>query len=230
MKRAKKTTKKKSPVVTSAAVGPLEYVSYDILNEPLLKPELPAEVARQHDELHELVFDDPHAAIDRLKPLIEAYPQVPELKNWLAKAYSDTGQDDLTDSIQERLWNEHPDYLFARVGRAHWLIRNNRADEVPSAFDGKYDLQKLYPDRTAFHVSEAVAFFSVYAIWGFRTGDVRAAEMYSEIVESIAPDHPILDRLEYEMLLAAQALVERAIRELPPATRRKRTKKSPPKR
>ena len=73
-----------------------------------------------HDrlEIHELVRNDPPAAIQRLEPLLEKFPSTPMLLNWLAAAYSNLGRSDKADELIRLNYERNPDYLFARANYA----------------------------------------------------------------------------------------------------------------
>lgn len=64
---------------------------YEITDEPILTPafrRLPAPVREQISELHERAQDDPAEAVPIIEDLLDQYPDVQVLYNYLAAAYS----------------------------------------------------------------------------------------------------------------------------------------------
>ena len=56
--------------------------------------------------------------LNRLLGLIEKYPNVPHLKNFLMVAYSNSGDDEKAIEVNHWLVQEHPDYLFGKINLA----------------------------------------------------------------------------------------------------------------
>ncbi len=161
---------------------------------------LTPEVEAQYAELHELTMTRPAKAVPRLESLVDKYPQIPVLKNWLSAAYGLTDRDAESDAMGERLWREHPDYLFARIHKAQVHLRRGELNEVPKVFGDKLDLKMMYPHRNVFHISEVVALYNVLAEWCYRKGEGDKAMMYLDHLEELAPDHPVTERLELMLM------------------------------
>ena len=195
-------------------------LEYEIVDGPIeeTRDGLTLEVEEQYSELHELTMHEPEEALPRLEALVAKYPAIPVLKNWLSVAYTQIGRRADAEALEERLWREHPDYLFARVARAHYHLGRDELDEVPKVL-GKLDLKLMYPHRNVFHVSEAVALWSVLADWCFRRGDDEPALRYLDEMMEVAPDHPLTRRTE---LLLMPLVLKEAMRRL--GTRRRRAK------
>ncbi|HEV2292400.1 MAG TPA: hypothetical protein VGR35_01005 [Tepidisphaeraceae bacterium] len=194
----------------------LEYeVTEDSLEETRIG--LTPEVEAQYEELHELTMTRPAEAVPRLESLVEKYPQIPVLKNWLSVAYQQTGREAESDAMGERLWREHPDYLFARISQAQVHLRRGELEKVPTVFGDKLDLKLMYPHRNVFHISEVVAMYNVLAEWHCRKGEPDKAMIYLDQLEELAPEHPVTERLE--LMLMPEILTE-AIKQLASRPRR----------
>jgi len=208
-------------------------LEYEIIEGPLpdATPDLPLEVERQYDQLHDLTINEPTKAVPRLEPLVAKYPQLAVLMNWLACSYAATGRQAEADALNERLWREHPDYLFARIARADAHLSKGELDQVPVALGG-FDLKLIYPHRNVFHISEAVALWSVICQWLFRRGEFDRAEFYLEQIANIAPDDPAVETLKdmmvpYVLEKAVKSLMERAQRPRRPRKKSATKKRKP---
>lgn len=201
-------------------------MEYEITEEPLEETQvrLTPEVESQYAELHELTVTNPAEAVPRLEHLIEKYPQIPVLKNWLSVAYQQTGREAESDAMGERLWREHPDYLFARISRAQVHLRRGELEKVSEVFGGKFDLKLMYPHRNVFHISEVVALYNVLGEWWCRKGEPDKAMIYLDSLQELAPDHPVTERLELLLMpqILEQAIKQMAARQRRTTTRRKR--------
>ena len=201
-------------------------LEYEIVDGPLEETRvgLTPEVEEQYSELHELTMEDPARAIPRLEALVAKYPSIPVLKNWLSFAYTKTGRPADAEAVEERLWREHPDYLFARLARARHHLARGELDQVPEVL-GKLDLKLMYPHRDVFHVSEAVGLWSLLAQWCFRRGDDRSALLYLDQLIETAPDHPLTKRTE--LLLMPVVMKEAMARIMSKPRAKPRPRKTP---
>ncbi len=195
-------------------------LEYEITEGPLEETRvgLTPEIEAQYEELHELTTTRPAEAVLRLEPLVDRYPQIPVLKNWLMVAYQQTGCEQESEAVGERLWREHPEYLFARINQAQVHLRRGELEKVPEVFGEELDLKLMYPHRNVFHISEVVALYNVLAEWCYRKGQPETAMIYLDHLEEVAPDHPVTARLE---LLRMPQILAEAMKQL--GSRRRRS-------
>ena len=178
-------------------------VAYEIADEPVddgTVPPIPAELADEFERLHEQVATRPASAVGRLEELVDRYPHLPALANWLTVAYAAAGRDAEADAVVDRLVREHPDYLFGRLALADRYLRAGQLDRVPEPLGGLLDLKMIYPDRSRFHISEAIGLWALVGEWSVRKGDLDAAGRYHRLMEDFAPDHPATERLGLRLL------------------------------
>jgi hypothetical protein len=166
-----------------------------ITTDPIELHKIPSEI---EDEVEELFYDcqqDPGKAIPQLRALIEEYPAVPQLYNYLAVAYSAEGNEEMLREVA--IWNyrNNPDYLFAKLNYAEVCLRDGNLEEIPDVFDNKFDLRELYPERDVFHLSEAVGFFGVVGSYLALSGRDEEARHYHRLMKKIAPGNPQTKRL-----------------------------------
>jgi tetratricopeptide (TPR) repeat protein len=216
----------------------LRILSYEILTDALPEPEhggrrieeiLTPDERRQ---LFEQAQDDPQAAIPRLRELIEEFPDVPVLYNWLTVAYQVAEDEESAERTAELLYERYPRYLFGRLYLAQAALSAGDLTRFEAIFEKKFDLKLLYPERNAFHISEFLAFAAIMVEYYVRTDHFEAAVTLAEIMEEIAPDAPqtemaqeILDDLD-GLLLLEKMITQLAERASKPPRRRKKRKKT----
>jgi tetratricopeptide (TPR) repeat protein len=142
------------------------------------------------EDLFHQVHDDPAAAIPELEKLLERYPESGTLMNWLATAYSQTRQKEKAEQISERNYQLHPDYLFARINRAVFLISHGKFDEAAKMMDNKWDLKQLYPSRDVFHITEFLGLSHVAVMYFSHIDEFETALSIAETMEKVSPGHP----------------------------------------
>lgn len=172
---------------------PVRMLSYEITDEPIPEPgfeRLPEQVKDKLETLHnEVLLQKPKEALAVLKPLIEQYPDVPQLYNYLHAAYRQL--DDRTNArrvLQETL-ERFPDYLFGRIAYANDCLQRDETEKVPEIFEDKYDLKLLYPERKRFHTSEVLGFCAAMAWYFHCRGEPGRAETYYELMRQLDPEH-----------------------------------------
>jgi len=170
-------------------------VNYEITDEPMPEPayeRLPQPVKDQLDTLyHETLFlRKPREAIAVLQPLIERYPDVPQIYNYLHTAYQQLGDRDNSQRVLQETLERFPDYLFGRIAYATDCLQRGEPEKVPEIFDGKYELKLLYPERERFHISEVMSFYTVVAWYWHTQGERDRAGTYYKLLRQLDPKHP----------------------------------------
>ena len=198
-KFAKKVAKRKTKLVdrrrelSARRSEPARIISYEISKEPIPEfahTQLPEQVKDQFETLyHKVLVQNPKKALSVLKPLIEQYPDVPTLYNYLYIAYQRLGNQAKARRILQETLERFPDYLFGRISYATNCLQRGDAGKVPEIFEGKYELKLLYPRRKRFHISEVLSFCAVMA-WYFHTQEeYNRAETYYELMRQLEPKH-----------------------------------------
>ena len=192
----------------------LEVSQYEITSEPIIDREyrrLPSKVRDRIEELCDLVMRNPREAIPHLEELIERYPQVPRLYNYLAVAYAGIGDSEKAEAIVLESYERHPEYLFAKCNYADICLLRGDIEEIPAIFDNKFDLKMLYPRRKRFHVTEVVGFMGVVGRYFCAIGEEQAARVHYDVLRQIAPRHPHTKRLKKVL---HPPLIERVLRKM----------------
>jgi len=180
----------------------VQIVEYEITSEPIQDrryKRLPHQVKDEIDRLHHEAQKRPHKAIPELLELIEKYPNMPILYNFLSIAYSRAGQREQSEEIIRENYRRNPDYLFARINYAELCRARDEYDKIAEIFDHKFDLKLLYPKRKRFHISEVANFMGLIGIYFFETGERDAAETHYDILNQIAPGYPMTKLLRRKL-------------------------------
>lgn len=178
------------------------YISYNITWEPIINKDFPEEVAKQKQELHDLLYSAPKKAIPRLIELKEKYPDIPELYNWLNGAYTNAGDTESSEAITKESYEKNPDYLFAQLNYAEMCLKKGNLDEIPIIFDNKLELSLLYPERDTFHISEVVGFYGLMSIYYSDKGYIHAALTCYKLLDELAPNHQTTQRVNHHLQIA----------------------------
>ena len=175
----------------------LQLLEYEVTEEPMddAAHRLPAEVESQYEDLYESLHRTPARAVGRLEALIEKHPEVAQLYNLLAGAYSRSGQHEKAEDIIERNYRQNPDYLFARLNYAELCLSRGEMEKVREVLDNKFDLKLLYPHRRRFHITEFVNFMYVVGSYHWKTGDQEMARASLRTMRQVAPKHEATEHL-----------------------------------
>lgn len=178
----------------------VRFFSYEITEEALhlnaeTDPRLESALADQREELFDLVYSDPRAAVPRLQKLMVAFPHSPLLLNWLSAAYQMAGMDAEYERTAKLNYQQNPNYLFARIAYAHLELHAGHPERVAEILENKFDLKLLYPWRNVFHVSEFISFTGLMIEYHFRQGEIEIAGQLYDTLAQVAPDHRITEQL-----------------------------------
>lgn len=176
---------------------------YEITNEPIHDATIQAlpspereRVVDLMDSLRELRDSNPQEAIPRLEQAIKENPTIAPLDNFLVAACRNAGSTSRANTLVVEQYKKRPDYLFAKLNYAEFLMTQERLDEVPQIFGGCFDLGTLYPTRKVFHVSEAAGFLSTVGAYLCRIGESDSAKSCLEALRQITHDSPHTKRLD----------------------------------
>jgi hypothetical protein len=181
-------------------------LDYDVTDEPLEHPwfkRLPPPVQEHLNCLHDCVLTDPHRVIREGHEILEKYPDVPMVYSFLSSAYAEIGDHDNRVATVKTCRDKFPDYLFGKIALAQVYLATGKGKKIPEIFEGKLDLQLLYPQRTSFHLSEYMSFTSVLILYYDDIGRHRLAKHYYRMLtELVAPAHPLLRQLRRALLVS----------------------------
>lgn len=168
-----------------------ESLSYTITEEPIRDDYVPEEVQNEMENLFYKSQDEPELVIDRLEELIEKYPNMPLLYNFISVAYSTIGNLDKAKHYVFLNYKNNPDYLFSKLNYAEICMKNGDYDQVPEIFDNKFDLKALYPERDVFHLTEVVSFMGIVGTYFAHIGATDQVELFYRCLNELVPNHKL---------------------------------------
>ncbi len=178
-------------------------LEYEITMEPIHDRHymrLPDHIKDKIDDLYDLVQEKPdQTVISDLEALIEKYPKVPVLYNYLSAAYSRSGDKEKYQEAIKKNYKLNPDYLFARLNYAELFAQQGSYEKIAEIFDHKFDLKLLYPKRKKFHLTEVANFMAFIGIYFLKTGKKELAEQYYKSIAEIAYDYPMVQKLRKQL-------------------------------
>ncbi|WP_395743004.1 tetratricopeptide repeat protein [Prosthecobacter sp.] len=187
-------------------------VTWDVMPDPAVEA-LPEAVRERMESMHDLVMGDPKSAVEELRELAAAHPEVPCLTNWLISALRAGSKDDKQEALEicEALFRRMPDYFFARTMLAElWLDRLEVEKAAELMFGPGRLLTKLYPERRVFHVSEIRHWFYLGGRINIFQGEMEAARSHRDILAQVEPESVGVKHLD-RLLEGENATMMRAL-------------------
>ena len=199
---SKKRRRARSHLQTEGEPKAVRVLEYEITTSPMQDRRyrrLPRQIKDAIDRLHHYAQLRPRRAIPELLDLLDRYPRIPVLYNYLSVAYSASGQNEKAEAVARENYRRHPDYLFARLNYAELCLGKGEYEQAAQILEHKFDLKLLYPKRKRFHISEVVNFMGVVGTYFVETGQRETARRYYDVLREIAPDYPMTVRLRRKL-------------------------------
>lgn len=161
-------------------------LTFEISEEPLHRH--PPQVEEWHaDALEALREGDAKQAEQLLQQALAVVPDDPSLLNNLGSAYEMQGRGPEAQAILRRLFEEHPDYFFARIGMARLAVHERQFARA------RERLQPLL-EQQQYHVSEFDALCAANAELHFAEGNRDGARSWVDLWATVNPEHPGIAR------------------------------------
>jgi hypothetical protein len=133
-------------------------------------------------QLYELALAGSPRAVTELKPLIEKFPQVPVLRNFLSVAYHQLKKPREARKVDEETLRVHPGYFFARLSKGTRLLEAGKSEEAREWL-GDLRLSGFEPGSRRLHHSHWQHFYALVTEWYI------AEEMFEEaegVIQALA--------------------------------------------
>lgn len=130
------------------------------------------------------------STIKKLHRLCKRHPNIPQLKNYLSIAYSNSGNEAMAKKINNQLIVEHPGYIFSLINMAAMHIEEGNPDAVPHYLGKEIELQALFPERNEFHIEEVLSFYSVAVGYYLAKDKQQRADDCLNLLEELDPFAP----------------------------------------
>lgn len=176
------------------------------------------EQEREYEFLTKLVLEeeDYETAIKMAYEALDKYPDKPAFYNIINFAYTFMEEHEQAEKIILEACSRYPDYLYTRVHYANLLLSYGREQEILQVFNGKPDLDALYPDREVFHPGEAAAFYGIMCRYFIAADNIDSADLYADAMFR----HKLLDDYGSTVLRPAiEELCEAKMNKLTEATK-----------
>ena len=177
-----------------------EKTGIQLTDEPLKR--YPVEIEDEMDELFVMSHNKPLKAIPRLGQLLDKYPQVPAIKNFLYLCYRSTGKQDKANDMQERMLQEHPDYLFGIVPKILSLTKKEELEEYAHLLGEPRDIRTIMPNEKVYHIAAFTAYESAAAHYEAFTGNAESALKRLETLIELDVEQVKLDEVARNLATA----------------------------
>jgi len=163
-------------------------ISFDSMSAEL-KQKLPGEKLTRYLQLLEIVQLKPKSIYKEVKAFASEHTDVPEVINLLTFAHIQNRRVLEAEKLIKKTFEDHPDYLFARINYADQCVRKKDLKIIPTLFP-TFDLKELCPEKKIFHTSEFRGFLIMLAYYQLALKDREKALHYFEAAKKIEPNHP----------------------------------------
>ncbi len=145
--------------------------------------------------LVEMAQENPHSAFDDVLSFKTRHPHLPEADNLLTYLHLIKKEVALAEKLIEESYAKHPNYLFAQINYADQSLRKKQYHKVKEIFP-YFDLQKLFPKRKKFHVSEYRGFMTLFSHYFLEQNQLEMAMIYYKNAHLADSSHPSVVLLE----------------------------------
>jgi len=177
----------------------LELVTYELTDEPmedrrypLIGPEDEALV----EEICSQLWEKGASFVGPLEALVQKYPDIPRLYNYLSVAYNAAGLTDKVKDLIRETYRRFPDYLFGITNYGHLCISEGHPEEVARILNGKFSIHSLYPDRRRYHMSEMAAFVTLMAHYFIAIHDYDMALTHLDMLRRLPSHSPSVRQMQ----------------------------------
>ncbi|MDP8228809.1 MAG: DUF1186 domain-containing protein, partial [Candidatus Electryoneaceae bacterium] len=162
----------------------------------------PHELDIQIIDLYTLATKGKQSSVRKFIRLIEKYPRVPALKNYLSVLYVSLGNIKKSREVNHWIIAEHPEYLFGKLNMAAEYFEKEEYNKIPEILGESMELKKLCPQRDIFHIGEFCGFLKIAILYFSAIGDLEQAEIRLDVLREAAPDSDELEMAEKHFYLA----------------------------
>ncbi len=174
-------------------------ISYGPLEPSDSMKALPEDVRESILALYYLTEENPEEVVATAPMYISKYPDIPMLYNFLYGAYRKLKRPREAIKLMKETLQIFPDYLFARVEYALYLLRRGEPEKAHAALENAGTLSQLYPDRKVFHAAEWKSFAYTMSLYWIQKNDLHQAKIYLEMIQKISPKSYEIKDLQQKM-------------------------------
>ena len=147
---------------------------------------IPDAISEQMRDLHTQALKGNVQIIKKLEKLIEKYPRVPVLYNYLSLAYMQHKNFKKGEQINESMLKRFPDYSLGRINQAVLHIIRSEFDKAEEYLGQTMEISDFLPDRKVYHISEVCQFYEMTVRFFIRKRDFKVADSHLAFLKDIS--------------------------------------------
>lgn len=147
---------------------------------------VPHEIEVQRHELNTQAFKGTVQIIKKLERLIEKYPKVPALYNYLSIAFMIHGNALKFEKINELAIKRFPDYPLAYINMAIMYIQKGDFDKAEALLGKNLELTDFLPNRKIFHISEVAQYYETTVRFFLNKRDFKLADNRLDMLKGLS--------------------------------------------
>jgi len=136
-------------------------------------------------------------------------PDLPVVKNNLARVYIAQGRKAEAKAVITELSEMYPNYMLSKINMAKLLIETGDFNEAEAILQPIFEQKEL-------HISDYVDMIGVYVELFLAKGDVNIAELWLDMLQQSNPSHHYVEKLQQKIDLFKQSNYTVAISGEPP--------------
>ena len=140
--------------------------------------------------LYEKALASPKKAKKEGDLFLKKYPTHPVVLNLLSYIYISLKKVKKAKQLIECNYEFNPDNIFAKINYAHHCLDKKKFEKIPEIFEGKFNLQDLYPKRKTFHISEFRGFVLLMGYYFLSINNKAVAIHYHYLAKRLDKSHP----------------------------------------
>ncbi len=168
--------------------------------------QIPPELEWKMEKLFTKAQKGGESNINYIKKAIEKYPNTPHLKNYLAVAYMNSEMEEESYKVNDRLVQEHPQYLYGILNKASEYLNKGEHEKMPGLMGDNMELKDLYPEREIFHVTEMISFLETAIHYFIADKNFEATKSRVKLLKELDSEHPVV--LSFEGTLSILGIGE----------------------
>lgn len=163
--------------------------------------------------IHQHVGERNKPNLKKVEHFFKKWTQYPEVWNWYHLALIKNNRKTEADKLLQKTIERFPDYIFARVNEAKMLIENNQVEKALEWAGQTPDLQRIFPDRTLFHIGEVANYISIYIELELQRYNIDKAEDYLYMLQDLEGTENFIEQYRRKiMAFRLDKLSERIIK------------------
>ena len=172
---------------------------------------IPQDIQEKLHDLHKLADKGHVQGIKKLERLVERYPRVPILFNFLSIAYLNHGNTQKFNQLNELMLKRFPDYTISRINQANQHIINGEFDEAEALLGYNMELSEFLPNRQIFHISEVCQYYETTIRYFIHKREFENVDNRLKMLKDISKQ---FDDYHKEKIKKLEAMIEEELDEM----------------